>query len=113
MGLCHQALTHLSMPGYIANLLLKFKHPCPHKPCLSPHKCLPISYGAKMQLTPQSDRSDLMDDTYKHWIQEIFGLLLYYAHTVDNKLLVAHSAIAAKQAKATVATEQRFNLLLD
>jgi hypothetical protein len=103
----------ISMPGYIDNLLLEFKHPCPHKPRLLPHKCLPISYGATMQLAPESDISDLLDDTRKHWIWEIVGLLLFYAHAVDNKLLVALSAIAAKQAKATVATEQAVHLLLD
>ncbi len=32
---------------------------------------------------------------------------------VDDKLLVAFSAIAARQANATVATEQAVNLLLD
>jgi hypothetical protein len=54
------------MPGYVNNLLLKFKHPCPHKPRLSPHKCLPISYHAKMQLALESDTSDLLDDSPKH-----------------------------------------------
>jgi hypothetical protein len=53
------------MPGYIDNLLLKFKHPHPHKPRLSPHKCLPISYDATTQLTPESDTSDLLDDVHK------------------------------------------------
>ncbi len=46
-------------------------------------------------------------------IHEIVGSLLYYAQAVDNKLLVALSAIAARQAKATVATEQAVHLLLD
>ncbi len=41
------------------------------------------------------------------------GSLLYYAQVVDNKLLVALSAIAAHQANATAATEQAVNLLLD
>jgi hypothetical protein len=40
-------------------------------------------------------------------------LLLYYACAVDNKLLVALSAIAARQAKATVATKITVGLLLD
>jgi hypothetical protein len=68
-----------------------------------------------MQLAPESDTSDLLDDTRnrKHWIQEIVGSLLYYARTVDNTLLVALSAIADKQAKATVAMEQAVHLLLD
>jgi hypothetical protein len=46
-------------------------------------------------------------------IQEIVGSLLYYARAVDNKLLVALSAIAARQSCATVATEQAVHLLLD
>ncbi len=71
------------------------------------------SYGAKTQLTPEADTSDLLDNHCKRRIQEILGLLLYYAQAVDNKLLVALSAIAARQSYATVATEQAVNLLLD
>ena len=85
----------LSMPSYIDNLLLKFKHPRLLKPLLSPYACLPISYGAKSQLTPESDTSTLLDNKRKLRIQEIVGSLLYYARVVDNKLLVALSAIAA------------------
>jgi hypothetical protein len=96
---------YLSMLRYIDNLLLKFKHPCPLKPRLSPYRCLPISYGTKTQVSPDEDISEFFDDARKHRIQEIIGSLLYYARAVDNKLLVALSAIAAKQSKATVATE--------
>ena len=103
----------LSMPGYIDNLLLKFKHPRPTKPRLSPYACIPISYGAKTQLTPEVDTSALLDDKRKHRIQEIVGSLLYYARAVDNKLLVALSAIAARQSQATVAIELAVALLLD
>jgi len=103
----------ISMPGYIETLLIKFKHPRPSKPRLSPYKCLPISYGAKSQLTPEADASELLNEHHKRRIQEIVGSLLYYAQAVDNKLLVALSAIAARQAYATVATEQAVHLLLD
>jgi hypothetical protein len=101
------------MPGYIETLLIKFKHPRPSKPRLSPYKCLPISHGAKSQRTPEADASELLDDHRKRPIQEIVGSLLYYARAVDNKLLVALSDIAARQAYATVATEQAVHLLLD
>ncbi len=103
----------LSMPGYIDNLLLKFKHPCPLKPRFFPYACLPISYGTKTQCSPDEDISALLDDTRKHCIQEIIGSLLHYACAVDNKLLVSLSAIAAKQSKATVTTEHAVHLLLD
>jgi hypothetical protein len=103
----------LSMPMYIDNLLLKFKHPCPLKPQPSPYTCLHISYGTKTQFSPDEDISELLDDARKHRIQEIIGSLLYYARAVDNKLLVALSAIAAKQSKAIVAMEQAVHLLVD
>jgi hypothetical protein len=101
------------MPGYISTLLLKCKHPQhPAKPQLSPYKCLPISYGAKSHITPDPDSSELLDSCCKCRVQEIMGSLLYYTRAVNNKLLVALSAIAACQAKATVATEQAVDLLL-
>ena len=103
----------ISMPGYIENLLIKFKHPHSIKPRLSPYKCLPISCGAKAQLTPEADASGLLDEHRKCHIQKIVGSLLYYAQAVDNKLLVALSAIAARQSYATVATEQAVHLLFD
>ncbi len=103
----------ISMPGYIENLLIKFKHPRPSKPCLSPYKWIPIFYGAKAQLTPEANASECLDKHRKCRIQEIVGLLLYYARAVDNKLLVALSAIAACQSYATLATEQAVHLLLD
>jgi hypothetical protein len=40
----------ISMPGYISALLLKFKHPHPPKPQLSPYKCLPIAYSTELLL---------------------------------------------------------------
>jgi hypothetical protein len=78
--------------------LLKFKHPHPAKPRLSP---------------PDPDSLELLIASRKCRIQEIVGSLLYYARAVNNKLLVALSAISAHQAKATVATEQALDLLHD
>jgi hypothetical protein len=99
------------MPGYIENLLIKFKHLHPTKARLLPHKCLPIFYGAKTQLTPEANTSELLDEPRKRRIQEIVGLLLYYARAVDNKLLVALSAIVAQQSCATATTKQAVHLL--
>ena len=104
---------HISMPDYISLLLLKYKHPHLTKPQLSPYKCLPIAYSAKLHITPDPDALELLGANHKCCVQEIVGPLLYYAQAVDNILLVMLSAIAARQAKATVATEQAVNLLLD
>ncbi len=101
------------MPSFVSMLLLKFKHPHPAKLRLSPYKCLPISYGAKSHISPDPDSSELLDACRKRHVQESVGSLLYYAKVVDNKLLVALSAIAVHQATATVATEQAVDLLLN
>jgi hypothetical protein len=96
----------ISLPGYISLLLIKFKYPYPVKPRLSPYKCLHIAYGAKLHITPDPDASELLNANHKSCVKVIVGSLLYYAQAVDNKLLIALSAIAARQANATVATEQ-------
>ncbi len=103
----------MSIRGYLSTLLLKFKHPQPTKPRLSPFKCLPIAYGAKAQLTPKANTSELLNDNCKHHIQKFVGALLYYARVVDNKLLVAISTISTRQSNTTVATEQAGNLFLN
>jgi hypothetical protein len=94
-------------------LLLKFKHPHPAKPWLFPNKCLPISYGTKSHITPDPDSSEILDASHKCHVQEIEGSLLYYARAVNNKLFVAISAIATRQAKATVTTKQVVDLLVN
>ncbi len=55
----------ISMEGYIKTLLIKFKHPRPTKPHLSPYECAPIAYGVKTQLIPEIDTSELLDDNRK------------------------------------------------
>ena len=91
----------ISMKGYIEKVLLKYYHPFPKKPQLSPHKHRKISYGAKEQLVPEEDTSPPLDIQGTKRVQGIVGALLYYARAVDNKLLVSLSAIGAQQASAT------------
>jgi hypothetical protein len=101
------------MPGYISMLLLKYKHPHPAKPWLSPYNCLPIASSSKSHITPDPDALELLNANRKCCVQEIVESLLYYAREVNNKLLIGLSTIAAHQAKAITATEQAVNLLLD
>jgi hypothetical protein len=60
-----------------------------------------------------ANTSEQLDLHQKHRIQEIVRLLLFYAQAVNNKLLVALSAVAAQQSHATIATKQAVHLLLD
>ena len=103
----------ISMNGYIDKFLIKYGHPRPRKPQLSPNKHCEMTYGAKEQLTPQEDKSPPLDNEVTKRIQGIFGELLYYTRTLDNKLLVGLSAIFAQQAAATQYMNEAINQLLD
>jgi hypothetical protein len=103
----------ITMNDYINKLLLKYGHQKPSKPQQSPHKHRDIVYGAKQQLIPDDDTSPPLTAAGIKRIQGIVGSLLYYARAVDNKLLVALSAISSQQAKATENTAQAANQLLD
>ena len=103
----------ITMNGYIADVLLKYGHQMPRKPQHSPHKHREIIYGAKLQLIPDDDTSPALNDAGIKRIQGIVGSLLYYARAVDNKLLVALSAISSQQAAATENTATAATQLLD
>jgi hypothetical protein len=53
----------LSMPGYIAKVLLKFQHPHPKHPEHQPAKHNLPQYGAKVQMTEPHDASPMLDAT--------------------------------------------------
>jgi hypothetical protein len=101
----------INIKSYVYDLLLNW--PMPKKPQLLPFTATPIAYGQKKQFTPDEDTSaPLLPDCIKR-MQKIIGSLLYYAQAVDNKLLVALNAISARQAKATIHTEQLVETLLN
>ena len=101
------------MDGYISKVLLKYGHPSPKKPQLSPHKHREVIYGAKEQLTPEDDTTPPLDSQGTKRVQGIVGSLLYYAQSVDNKLLVGLSAIESQQAAATQRANEAINKILD
>lgn len=102
----------ISMPGYIARALLRFKHPKPSRPQYSPHAWNAPSYGAKTQYAKQ-DLSPALDMTNKQRVQEILGTLLYYARAVDNTMLPAIGTLATQQAAPTEKTMAAITHLLN
>jgi hypothetical protein len=103
----------LSMKNYINELLFKLGHPNPRRPQTSPHKWREIDYGSKIQLSPDEDDSEPLDEEGIRWVQMVVGALLYYGRAVDNKLLTALSAIGSQQSKATENTRKAVKMLLD
>ncbi len=101
------------MDNYIKNFLLHENWAMPVKHQHLPHKHRSIVYGAKSQFVPAEDTSQQLDTVGITRIQYIIGALLYYTRAVDNKLLVALSAIGSQQAKATTQTKAAVAQLLD
>ena len=103
----------LSMPKYIASVLHRLRHPHPKRKQYSPHRWSTPTYGAKVQYAPSDDDAPLLDPPSLTRVQQIVGMLLYYAMALDNTMLVALGSIAGQQAKATTATMTACNWLLD
>ena len=84
----------------------------PHKPQLSPQKCRGVKYGRNTQLAPKEDTSKPLNDAGICRVQTIVGALLWIGRAVNNKLLVALSAIGFQQASATEDTNKAIHQLL-
>ena len=84
-----------TMDGYILDLRNKFQRMQPKKTQYSPHKHRPIGYGATQQLVQPTDTSLIFNEKGIKRIQGIVGDLLYVGRSINNKLLVALSAIVA------------------
>ena len=101
------------MPGYIRKQLQKYKHRHPLKPQYALYPTAPHKYGAASQEPmPHNMAPPATKDKITH-IQQVVGSILYYAIAVDLTLLMALSAIASKQVKATKTTLKNVNQVLD
>ena len=100
------------MNNHISDLLFREGHKAPAKKQLSPYQDHEIVYGAKQQLAPNNNTSPRLNEAGIKRVQRIVRALLYYAWVVNNKLLVALSAIGSQQAAATANTATVIHQLL-
>ena len=85
----------------------------PRKPQLSPHKCREVKSIRKTQIGPEEDTSKPLNDTGIFRVQTIVGVLLWIGCAVNNKLLVALSAIGSQKASSTEDTNKAIHQLLE
>ena len=103
----------LSMPGYIKNVLQKYKHQMPTSPQHCPYSPAPKQYGDKAQAPLPVDISPSLSAEEIKEIQRVIGSILYYARAVDITVLMALSSIAIEQSKGTTSTMEKAKQLLD
>ena len=89
------------MKNYIKNVIVKLNHPMSRKPQLSPYRCRKVRYSSKTHIAPEEDTYKPLNYAGTCRVQTIVGELLFIARAVNNKLLVALSAIGSQQASAT------------
>ena len=85
----------------------------PKKPQLSPHKCKTVNYGSIFEIAQEEDSSKPLNDEGIRRVQKVVRVLLWVGRAVNNKLLVALSAIGSQKASATEETNKAINHLLD
>ena len=102
-----------SMPGYIPKLLDKLKHLQPSLPQYSPNPAPHITYGTKVQLAKEVDKSPPLDEQGIKLIQSIVGATLYIARILEMTLLVTCNDIGIQQTKSTMNTLNLTSWMLD
>jgi hypothetical protein len=101
----------LSMPGYVDKALERFGVQKDATATNSPAHFEPPVYGRKQQL-PTEDKTPLLPPERAKRIQEIVGVMLYYARAVDSSMLTVVNKIGSMQAKPTEQVEAMANRLL-
>jgi len=109
----NQHTVDISMPGYIEQALMQFRHPHPKCPEHLPHAWQGPTYGAKIQYTPEPDHTTALDAANCKHVQEVIGVLLYYAQAMDPAMLVMLGTLATQQAKSMCATMHALTQLLN
>ena len=102
----------ISMPGYIQQALDRFNLKAPNKPVLTPLPYNVPNYGQKVQ-QPVEDDSPPASEADKKLVQQVIGVLNYYARAIDYSMLVAVNKIASQQAAPTTQTMVLLRHLLD
>jgi hypothetical protein len=100
------------MPGYVSNVLRKFKHDAPKHPHHTPSWYVTPVYDAKTQYATKDETPPLSAQQCLT-IQKVTGSILYYVRAVDPTVLMPLNDIATEQTKATEKTQAATNQLLD
>lgn len=100
----------LSMPQYIPNALKRFG--IPSRGVNSPGPYTPFAKTTGPQLIPLADESPPLSPERANRVQQIVGVLSYYANAVDATLVTRTNKVSSMQASPTVAVEEAAERLL-
>ena len=101
----------ISMPAYIDDALQRFNVTKAEHDTDSPEAYERPNYGATVQYT-SPDTSEQITGARVKRIQQIIGVLLYYARSVDETMLCTLNRLASRQATPTTDLEKAVERLL-
>lgn len=91
----------LSMPNYIQKALERFGIKTPKRCVHSPCSCTKPVYGRAVQQLATEDNTELLSAADTKFVQEVVGVIAYYARAVDPTMLTAVNKIGSTQARPT------------
>ena len=83
------------MHSYVHKALHLFQHILRGGKDYSPYTCAPIQYIQKIQYADPLEKSEYLSDKESNLVQQVCGIFLYYAITIDNTILPALSNISS------------------
>jgi hypothetical protein len=86
----------LTMPDYVRNVLHMVQHRIPKQQFHSPSKYTSPQYGVKIQLTKAIDMSPGLTPDQTTRLQQVPGIVLYYARAIDGTMLHALNDLATQ-----------------
>ena len=89
------------MPEYTPKALTRLNHHAPKKPQYAPHRWTAPAYGQRLQMAPDPDSSELLDQKVIKFIQTLVSIFLYYARALNPTMLRALNEISRIQARPT------------
>ena len=103
----------LSLPGYIAIVLERFRNRHKFKTQHSPHPFTAPKYGRTTQFASNiPDEIEISEDDIK-FLEQVLGALLYYGMAIDCTMLVAINSIAVNKKYGMLDTMKAVEQLLD
>ena len=101
------------MPGYVTAAMQRFRHQKSKHQRQYLHQHTPPTYVAKIKYAQPDDNNPILHAEQLKYIQQVFGVFLYYGIAIDNTMLVTLGNFRSEQAAATALTRNKLNHLLD
>ena len=101
------------MTEYIPKALTRLKHPAPKKPQYAPQRWTAPAYRQRLQMDPDPDSSELINQQGTKFIQTVVVIFLYYVRALDPTMLHALNDISRIQARPTKDTMEKAIWFLD